>query len=126
MTKTGNDRITGGDGDDVLFGGIGDDVFIFDGLSGTDTVDGGSVNSANWTDIIQLQNATQAPADSIGGPGSWVLTTSDAYTIDTLFKTVTFDDGDASGTITLSGSGNVITFSNVDQIQWDPLIPEQT
>jgi len=121
----GDDRITGGGGDDVLFGGTGNDTFFFTGLSGTDTVDGGSVNSSSWTDIIQLGNATQAPSATIDGLGSWVLTTSDAYTIDAVFKTITFDDGDASGTITLFGSGNEITFSNIDQIQWDPIIPEE-
>jgi serralysin len=34
----GNDTLNGGFGNDILIGGLGDDIFVFDSLSGTDTL----------------------------------------------------------------------------------------
>ena len=106
----GSDTITGGAGNDLLKGDSGNDTFIFDANSGTDTVEGGS--GSNW---IQLNNADEAPGGA--GSGSWTLVTSDSYTIDSGAKTLTFDDNDAEGTITMD-DGSVINFEDIEKIEW--------
>jgi hypothetical protein len=46
-----------------------------------------------------------------------MLQTNDAYTINEEAKTITFDNEDASGTITLS-DGSEINFSEIEEIKW--------
>ena len=51
------------------------------------------------------------------GSGSWILTTSDTYTIDSVNKTLTFDNNNASGSLTLD-DGSQVNFSNIEEIDW--------
>ena len=113
----GKDTLTGGAGADQLFGEEGDDTFIFGaGEGGTNDIDGGA---GSWIDTIQLSDATQAPTASLQGEGSWTLQVDNdtSYTVDNDAQTITFDDGDASGSITLN-DGSQVDFSNIDKIEW--------
>ena len=127
---------------ETLKGEDGSDTFIFNqlyesGPGGYKVEGGASSGSSNslldsldigtnsgggsaWTDTIQLDVANQAPGNGqgvSGGDGSWMLQTDDGYTINEDTKTVTFDNSDASGTITLS-DGSEINFSEIEQIKW--------
>ena len=135
--EAGDDTLAGGAGDDTIYGGIGDDTltggagkrdalfgeegndtFIFGLNEGNkNTIDGGAEGS--WMDTIRLEGVTQTPTESLEGPGSWVLGVDGgaAFTVDELNQTVTFDDGNASGSITLY-DGSQVDFSNIDEIEW--------
>lgn len=121
----GKDTLIGGDGNDVFFGGAGkdtamggsgNDVYEFGLGDGKDNFDGGS--GGGWTDAIHLNEITEGPSAKAKAPGSWVLKTDSAYTIDAENNTIRFDSPDASGSITLS-DGSKLTFSDVEQIVWD-------
>jgi len=126
--ESGKDTLYGGAGDDILSGGAsnkdalygeaGHDTFLFgEGEGKNNTIDGGS--SGDWTDKIQLSDVTQAPTESLEGAGSWVLDVGAgvSYTVNTENQTITFDDGNASGSITLS-DGSEVDFSYIDEIKW--------
>ena len=119
------DILIGGDGDDVIFGGsgnddlkgeAGDDTFLMSAGFGRDDVDGGA-----GTDIISLGSIlSQADIDDIA---SWLTLDEPTVNYDTdedgQIKFVD-DDGQtvsAGGTIDLGG-GDVITFLNVEQIDY--------
>ncbi len=123
----GRDILYGGEGDDVLSGGAGnrdelygqagDDTFLFgEGEGKNNIIDGGS---GSWTDTIELSDTTQAPTANLQGPGSWTLDVDGGagFTVDEANKTITFEDGDASGSIEMS-DGSTVDFSNIDKIEW--------
>ncbi|MCB2101215.1 MAG: hypothetical protein KDE22_10125, partial [Rhodobacterales bacterium] len=105
----GNDVFVAGAGDDQAWGGAGNDLFIFGAGDGTDTFSGGN----GWTDTVQLDGMDGAPND---GNGWTLVVDGDAgYTIDG--DVLTFEDGDASGTVTLD-DGSTLTFEGVEKIEW--------
>jgi RTX calcium-binding nonapeptide repeat (4 copies) len=123
----GNDDLNGGNGDDTLLGGAGndvmkgqggDDLFIVNAGDGHDTIDGGK--NKNWTDTIELQDASQGPSANANTEGSWVVQVdgNDTYTIDNDNGTLSFDSQDASGSITM-WDGTTIDFDNIEQITWN-------
>ncbi|MBF0181220.1 MAG: hypothetical protein HQM03_14450, partial [Magnetococcales bacterium] len=120
---TGNDKLTGGDGNDVLSGGAGNDnldagqgndLFLFGSGGGHDQADGGAGGS--WLDTVNLQDVTGGFSQSLEHSGDWTLQTDAEYTVGT-DGSITFTEGDASGTITLY-DGSVLEFTNMEKIEW--------
>nr|CRH08299.1 protein of unknown function [Candidatus Magnetococcus massalia] len=115
----GNDVIEGGAGDDMLSGGAGDDLFIFGMNEGSDFISGGS----EYTDVIRMDGMTDDPNINVDGINNWTIETDDAYTIESVqqdgedLHSMVFEDGDASGSITLE-DGSEISFDDIDQITW--------
>ena len=116
----GNDKIDGGKGDDILDGGAGNDIikgdkgndqFVFGAGSGNDDIDGGK--SAIYSDEVRLNDVTAGPGGEASGYGEWTLQTNDDYTVQD--GHISFDFGDASGTITL-WDGSELEFSNIEDI----------
>ena len=107
---TGNDSLFGGAGDDNLYGGEGDDELHFSSGEGNDIAYGGQ-----GTDTVMLHDLTGGPG-VVAGAGTWSLTTGDSYT--TNGDVITFDNPDASGTITY-WDGSTLTFFGVEKINWD-------
>lgn len=107
----GDDILDGGSGNDTAIGGSGDDLFVFGAGDGSDFFDGGN----GWTDTIELENAAGPTAS---GDGGWTLQTDAAFTQQD--GVITFEDGDASGTIELS-DGSELSFDGVEQIVWQPV-----
>ena len=111
---TGDDTIESGPGDDQAQGNAGNDVFLFGTGDGSDSFAGGT---GAWTDTIHLEDVNQGPTATADTPGSWVLETNKSYSLDLDNKTITFDQNNASGTITLA-DGSELSFSQVEKIEW--------
>ncbi|MEG3641567.1 hypothetical protein [Magnetococcus sp. PR-3] len=115
----GDDVIEGGLGDDILEGGAGDDLFIFGMNDGSDFISGGD----NYTDVIRMDGMTSDPVLELGDVGNWTVDTNSDYTVETIdvdgdvFDAITFDTGDAAGSITLE-DGTELEFDGIDQIIW--------
>ncbi|CCQ75338.1 cadherin-like domain-containing protein [Magnetospira sp. QH-2] len=119
---TGNDRLYGNDGDDVLtggagndrlYGGDGDDLFVWGAGGGNDSVYGGS----DWTDMVHLDSSSKG-ADDLG----WQVETDDGetFTIDPNNSDQdlhSFTDS-ANGTVTDLDTGEVLTFNDIEGIEW--------
>lgn len=120
---SGSNTFTLGAGDDVAQGGAGNDIFMLQSGGGHDTLYGGTAttpDNGSWTDTIQLGDSHTGPVTTFtadNAQGSWILETENAYTIDANTQTLTFDQGDGAGTITMS-DGSTVTFTDIDQIQW--------
>uniref|UniRef100_A0A1S7LMZ9 Hemolysin-type calcium-binding region n=1 Tax=Magnetococcus massalia (strain MO-1) TaxID=451514 RepID=A0A1S7LMZ9_MAGMO len=125
----GADNITGTAGDDTyvmtdgadnINAGAGDDLFIFGMNEGSDFISGG----AGYTDVIRMDGMTDDPTINLDAVDNWTIETDASYSIESnvnidgnLFDQLTFDDGDAAGTITLE-DGSELQFDGVDQIVW--------
>nr|CRH08289.1 Hemolysin-type calcium-binding region [Candidatus Magnetococcus massalia] len=125
----GDDTITGTagdetfimtDGSDSIAAGAGDDLFIFGMNEGSDFISGG----AGYTDIIRMDGMTDDPTINLDAVDNWTIETDSSYSIESnvdmdgnLFDQLTFDDGDAAGTITLE-DGSELQFDGIDHIAW--------
>jgi hypothetical protein len=127
----GNDTITGRGGSDIIYGGAGDDTiqgmglddFAYGesghdryisqggyngGVEGDDYFAGGA--GGGWTDVIELQNYGTYGAD-------WTVNITSGSITDTQADHLVLSD-DASGTITNNNNGDVLTFDEIERIEW--------
>jgi Ca2+-binding RTX toxin-like protein len=105
----GDDFLSGWNGDDTLFGGDGDDTL--NGGSGTDSIDGGA-DADTFLVRDNFGNNT-----IIGGDTFTTGANYDTIDLSALSNpvVVTFD-GPGSGTITDFATGEVISFSGIEQL----------
>jgi Ca2+-binding RTX toxin-like protein len=117
----GADTLNGGAGADVLRGGVGvdqmsgedgADLFIWQRGDGDDQMFGGA--GGGWLDVIDM--AASNGALDYGTHWSINLT-SGTFTVDAANRQLILSS-DADGTISISATGETLTFQDMDVVRW--------
>ncbi|MBF0191984.1 MAG: hypothetical protein HQL99_12720 [Magnetococcales bacterium] len=111
----GDDTFRGEGGDDVMYGEAGNDLFIF-GSAQSAFVDGGQ--AGKWTDIIDMTDQSLNLTGQYDGGWTAQVENEMVSVTDPNQHGVLDNLHNASGTITFTGSGEVIQFQNIDKIEW--------